>query len=527
MTVEPAASTPAPGVDASQPDSAQTDSAVTPLDPNNAAPADSSGDSATAPGGLAPDGLIDGDAAALAATEAGLPTDTSIDSAKLAALQISDPELGTIMSNSALPKSDLSLRWDETASRDYYTSELHLAWRKSLGDYAPTIVGSVVVPNAHQQITVSIPVSGNDFYLRGSGGPADFMSRYGSSTLGPALIVNGHIRYSATRDVAISASLVATLKGQRTMSDRNAMLIAFDNYVPQPGDRAVLQLTSTHQYGSHTLTVYHPNIQRILPTIDATVDPTVVADVRAGDLDAAPNLTVANAVATAYWEKLSPTAMADVFPLPSGQEYFLTTMVRLHSDWSDQGGKLPGLSDTGMASNTSGKPLSVNGTDCANSGWGGRSANGCRWSARTGWGGRVGNFVGLHTYYYAMSPTVGWGYVQNWPTPAPVGQWFAYVERVRVNTPGQADGRLSYWLCTQLEGCTPQFDRQDIKWRAADLDQALINEAWVDVYCGGLACPGPKPWPRSTIDFKRMTTTVGLPDLAALAAEVRTMNAPQ
>jgi hypothetical protein len=479
---------------------------------------------------VASDGLIDGDAAALAAANiassadaSGAVPDTSLDPNALASVQARDPELGAILASTVLPKADLSLRWDESASRDFYSSTLGLRWRNTLGDYGSGALGSATIPDVDRQITVSIPVTGNDFYLLNSGaGIANFLSRFGSATLGPVLIVNGTVKYKATRDVALSGAQSAPLTGQKLMNDRNAMLIAFDNYTPKVGDRAVLQLTSTTQYGAHTITVYPPDIARVFPTIDATQDATVIADFRPADFQPSSFLTNTNDVVTAYWENLRLSSISKIFKLPAAQEYFMTTMIRLHSDWSNQGGKLPGLVNTGQLDNLSG-PLAT-GEDCTPAGWGGRSANGCRWSARTGWSGRVGYFVGLHTYYYALVPNYGWGYIQNWPTPAPVNQWFAYVERVRVNTPGQADGRLSYWLCTQA-GCNAQFDRQDIKFRNADVPQALINEAWADVYCGGLGCPGPNPWPRSTIDLKRMTVTVGLPDMGALAAEVQTLNA--
>lgn len=481
-------------------------------------------------GSSASDGLIDGDAAALAAAaavaspaEPGAVPDTVLDPDAIAQLQANDPELGAIMAGVVLPKTDLSLRWDESASRDFYSSELGLRWNHTLGDYGPNAVGTATIPNVGHQVTVSIPVTGNDFYLLNDGhAVANFLSRHGSTTAGPVLVVNGTVKYKATRDVAISAAQVSPLTGQKTMNDRNAMLIAFDNYTPKAGDRAVLQVTSTTQYGAHTLTAYPPAIVSTYPVIDATQDPTIVAEFRAANFTPSPYLTNTNDVVTAYWEKLRATSVSKIFKLPPAQEYFMTTMIRLHSDWSNQGGKLPGLTNTGQLDNLTG-PL-ANGVDCTPAAWGGRNANGCRWSARTGWGGRIGNFVGLHTYYYALSPNNGWGYIENWPTPAPVNQWFAYVERVRVNTPGQADGRLSYWLCTQA-GCNAQFDRQNINFRNADVPQALINEAWADVYCGGTGCPGPNPWPRSTIDLKRMTVTVGLPDMTALAAEVQTLNA--
>ncbi len=302
----------------------------------------------------------------------------------------------------------------------------------------------------------------------------------------------------------------------------NAALLAFDEYTPQPGDSAVLQLTVDHAFYNPLLTVYQPNVHPTLPIIDAVSNSTVVRNITSNDYKISPNLTTANGIVTATWGGKQLAAIAQTFKLPPAQEYFMTVVVRLGQDWPNQGGKLPGLADTGMATNTGGQKLNINGVDCNNAGWGGRAANGCRWSARTGWGGRTGDLVGLHTYFYAQKPYISWGYVQPWPTPVHVGKWFAYVERVKVNTPGQADGRLSYWLCDQV-GCKAQFDRGDIVFRSTGLAQSLVSEAWVDVFCGGASC-GPAPFPTATVNLKRMTVTVGLPDMGALASEVQALN---
>lgn len=250
----------------------------------------------------------------------------------------------------------------------------------------------------------------------------------------------------------------------------------------------------------------------------------MIADFRAPSFDTTDgNVTVANNIVTATWGGSRLTALSQVFQLPPGDDYFLTVVIKLGADWSDQAGKLPGLSDTGLGTNGNSNPLTIGGVVCDNAGWGGRPANGCRWSARTGWGGRSANQVGLHTYFYSQQPITNWGFIQNWPTAAPTGQWFAYVERVKLNTIGNNDGRLSYWICTQA-GCNPQFDRSDIRWRSFDLPQSKITEAWADVYCGGTSC-GPTVIPTLTVSISRMTVTTGLPDLTALGAEVQALNA--
>lgn len=435
-----------------------------------------------------------------------------------------DPELAAITAASPTPGPQPAGTWTETATRDYYNGDINLAWQHTLGDYSPTPIASVVIPDLNQRTTIKINVTGNDFYVRNEGGgSATFDAREGPSGYRPTLVVNGRTKYQATRDTALSTSTSNSLGTSPLMKDTNAMLIAFDGYTPQIGDRAVLQLVTEKQFNAHRVTVYRPLIKSVFPSIDAPAIGTTIADFRPSKFKTSATIVDNGQYVTGHWGGTSGTAFSQVFPLPPGTDYFLTVVIRLHDDWTDKGGKLPGLSDTGLATNTGGTPLSVNGVNCTNSGWGGRGANGCRWSARTGWGGRSGNQIGLHSYFYAQQPSSAWGVEQNWPTPAPVGQWIAYVERVKLNTPGHGDGRLSYWLCT-LQGCAPQVDKGSITWSSYDIAQAKITEAWADVYCGGTSC-GPAPWPNSTTDIARMTVTTGLPDLNKLLAEVQTQNA--
>ena len=422
------------------------------------------------------------------------------------------------------PARDLSRYWDETATRDYYISSINLPWQHTLGDYDPKPLGSATIGLISGKSQVSIPVTDNHFHIRSDGRSVAFYdSRHGATADQPMLVVNGTTRYTATRSTWLSSTTVRALGQSAMLSDSGPMLIAFDGYQPKPGDRATLQLTVEKSYGVHTLTVYRSVVKPSFPITGDVTGGSVVRDIRAGDFKTSDTVKVSNGVVTGTWGGTNLAALAQVFKLPPAQEYFMTVVIRLGADWSDYGGKLPGLANTGMATNTSGGKLMINGTDCSNAGWGGRNANGCRWSARTGWGGRSGDFVGLSTYFYAQRPDTGWGYIQHFPVPATAGKWFAYVERVRVNTPGQGDGRLTYWLCTKSR-CNAQFDRNDITFRTYGGSEALISEAWADVYCGGVVCGAGASWPTSTVNLKRMTVTTGLPDMNALNAEVQAMN---
>ena len=470
--------------------------------------------------------LVDGDAAPDASSDFATADGDATVQAEAVRLAASDPEMSAILSAEPAVGVLTAGTWDETATRDYYSRQLYLAWRHPLGDYFPTLIGSATVPDKDARFQVKIPVSGKDFYLRSDGtGSAVYDSRNAAAAYRPTLIVNGTTKYTATRDVILSASTAASQKATTELSDRDAMLIAFDSYKPKIGDKAVLVLTTERQYGTHALQVYQPDIHYEFPNIDTSDSPPpeIVRDVKASEYYRAPRITITDNVVTGYWGGLTNTAISQVFKLPPAREYYMTVVMRVHSDWPDQGGKFPGLSNTGQAYNSINHPLIINGVNCSNSGWGGRPATGCRWSARTGWAGRNGGRMGLHTYYYSQYPGGQYGYIQNWPTPAPVNKWFAYVERVRVNDPGQGNGKLSYWLCTP-DGCAAQFDRSDITWSNGDIPESLITEAWADVFCGGTGCPGPNPWPVATADLGRMTVTTGMPDLAQIFAEVNGLN---
>jgi hypothetical protein len=417
--------------------------------------------------------------------------------------------------------------WQENANRTYYDSDLRLAWRSQLGDRDTTLLGAVTIVDDDTVKQVRIPVSGNDFFLiTPEAGKGVFVSREGPASQRPRLIVNGSAVYYPTRDTFLTTASLKSRADSVELQNGHTVLIAFDGYWPQAGDRAELVLTTTEQTGTHRVEVYRPDIRPVFPTIPSVVNPTVVAELTAATLEPDVNITKSGGVATAFIEGGKLSWLNQTIALPAGREYYMTVVMKFHDNWpglDKQGGKLPGLANTGRSTNSGGLPLTVDGKNCNNAGWGGRGANGCRWSARTGWHRRNGDLVGLGTYFYALSPTTStWGWSDPWPQPQRVGRWFAYVQRVRVNDPGQSNGQLSYWLCSE-SGCQPQYHRADVKFREHDFPEALINEAWLDVYCGGTAC-GVKPWPRSDVSFKRMTVTRGLPDVAALRAELVALN---
>jgi hypothetical protein len=432
-------------------------------------------------------------------------------------------------------------RWTETATRDYYNNIIKLPWRTPNGDYDKSNqLGSVQVPAFTQQTVVSIPLKGgfNDFYVSGGGAaPASYYSREAAANLRPRLIVNGSKVYTPTRDTTIDPSTYRPLGTDQNIASNTGILIAFDDYTPSANDTLTLQLTGSRSYSANTLKVYPTAIYPGQVRSSDRSDSTIVADFRAKDFATAPQRlnptqSISGDTVTGYWEGNGLTAFDQAFKIPPGDDYYLTTVMKLDSNWAGEtvsmnGGKLPGLSNTGIAE--PGSTLMAGKVDCSDTGWGGRQPNGCRWSARTHWEGRDGNSVGIGTYYYALAPHSDlWGETEQMQKPLPVGQWFAYVEHVKVNDIGKNNGVLSYWLCDN-QGCTQTYTRNDIQYRSVDLPQSKINEVWADVYCGGTRCYTSKnptgAWPRSTSYIKRLTVTRGLPSLDAIPGELRSLNA--
>lgn len=415
--------------------------------------------------------------------------------------------------------------WRENANRLYFDSVTKLAWRNELGDYYPTPLGSAFVPDiaGKQRIRIAVPAV-NDFYLKTDNNKfAFYVSSEGAAADAPALVVNGRTIYRATRDTDMSVSSIRPHASLTELRDQYGILMAFDGYRPRAGDRVELQLTSFKHYGDHRVTAYTPRVEYTLPTIpDVVRDSTVVRNFDASEISSRPNVTIANGVAAASISGRSLAWLNDKIALPPANEYYMTTVMKLGANWPDAGGKLPGLGNSGQATNRLNFERIINGINCNNAGWGGRTANGCRWSARTGWSGRSQDEIGLSTYFYAYEPKKSHGIGEAWPMPAPTGKWFAIIQRVRVNRVGEADGLMSYWLCLD-SGCFPQYHRDDLVWRTADLPEALVSEMWVDVYCGGTNC-GSTNLPVTYTYFKRATATRGLPDTDAIAAEVRRLN---
>lgn len=249
-------------------------------------------------------------------------------------------------------------------------------------------------------------------------------------------------------------------------------------------------------------------------------DPTVVQKVDAAVLENNPNhpVTMKDGVATASLERPNLTWMSKFVAIPPQSKACVTVYIKFHEDFKPgDGGKLPGLANTGQGRPNKAAPEIIDGEKYPNSAWGGRKSDGVHWSARTGYGGWTDDRVSIHTYFYAN--TLDGKFRSSNPLGSlKKGSWTAYVECLKLNTPGKPDGGLFYE--TVEDG--PVLSRDDIPWREIDAPETMIREMWIDVFCGGTNC-GPNP--RGTVSFAGAVITKGLPDMKAIKAEVARLNA--
>lgn len=463
--------------------------------------------------------------------------------------------------------------WREDATRLYRDGTLHLPWANSLGDWrdaADTPMGakpfaSTVVPRAGPKkpqvvtldVTRFVRAYGADFRINAVEGLAMLGSRR-SDQGKPELLVTkaGQTRtLTSSADTTMDATTSLPTNKIAYLHTRYGLLIRFDQPADPSVERALLRLTAVSTFGSTPrLLVFRPVLLSAPATVaaGATYAPELSATLRTSPMmlakltrtGSAPRtgparvlLSITGAqikprskarvsgnILTAWFEGDDNAALSDIRRVPGAPtEAYATVILKLDRDWTAPGGKLPGLANTGALN-----PLDTcvtHGLPAKPGGWGGRPANGCHWSARTVFQGVRDGSVGSGTYFYALSPADVNGVVDYWSQSLPKARWIAYVERVKLNDPGRANGEIAYWLVDRATapGGKRVQAASGIVWRDTDVPQSAINTMWIDVYCGGRDC-GAAPWPRSTISIARVTVTDVLPDLGAIQAEVDRLN---
>jgi hypothetical protein len=383
--------------------------------------------------------------------------------------------------------------WAETATWAAYDGKLGLAWKTPGGDVgAPVASVSLTDDDKPGWISIAVPAGGADFIVKRTGGlNFAFTSReHATAALRPQFVLANGTVLNPVADASLSSSTAMSLGTKADLSTAGGFLIRFNT-----SEAGTLRLYSTAEYGSQTLTFSRVGISA--PTVSRpawlTTDPTVLFthDQRQTITLISPSLT---------W-------LSTIKAIPAQEQACVTVYHKLHDDFRPaDGGKLPGLSNTGMAQR-----------DSVQTGWGGRSPDGIHWSARSGYGDWTDGHVARRTYFYAMAPHNGYGHIDNIQAPVTKGRFEAYVECVKLNTPGQANGGLYY----EVAGQGPVYARGDIVWRTSPDPKSLIRELWIDYYCGGTSCGSGA---QGTVTFVRAIVTKGLPDMAAVQAEVARLN---
>lgn len=466
--------------------------------------------------------------------------------------------------------------WQENATRLMRDYDRNLPWANTMGDWVDTAgkpLGAaafarsdLITGKGEKQVKVDVTEyvrrHGADFRLNSVTGFFALHSREADTGVPELRVTRGGSTrtLNAVADTALTVASVKPASGQKILNTRYGVLMRFDQGADPSITRAELVLTSLkrHGKGGAQLLVFRPvaldkpatvtpgatyqgkrpdklsthkNVAAVLTpgkpeSAHAGRPARTIVQVKGSDLKPRPNSRIEGDVYTGWFEGDKKTAAGQVIKVPGAPtEAYLTVLIKLHDDWKATGGKLPGLSNTGLGA-PYGEGCMVGDKKVERGGWGGRGANGCRWSARTNFRLTESGVTGAGTYFYALRPSNINGVIDYWSKPLPRGRWFAYVQYVRLNDPGKENGEIAYWLVDRQTA--PGGDRVQaaggITFRSIDTPQSAINELWADVYCGGHNC-GPIPWPRYSMSLKRLTVTDALPDLAALQAEVDRLNA--
>lgn len=186
-------------------------------------------------------------------------------------------------------------------------------------------------------------------------------------------------------------------------------------------------------------------------------------------------VTLAKGVSTALNAHIRFASHRDGEP----EEAFFRYYLRLGDNWNPtiDGGKMPGFSGT-----------------YGRAGWGMRKSDGVNgWSTRgaffkqTSSVGAASALRGLGSYVYHanMEGLTGdtWGWNLGPSGLLQKNRWYSIEQRVRMNSPGKADGVLQAWVDGRLV-----FERMNLRYR--DVPDLKIESVWMNIYHGG-ARPAP------------------------------------
>ncbi len=429
--------------------------------------------------------------------------------------------------------------WDESATWRQSNSVLNLLWMNAGGDWVdangeeqgsqPFVAVDIVDDDKPGVVEIDVlsvidKTNAADFFIRRKGGQNYVFKSREAGEGGPTLTLNGDTILRPVADTFLNNSTVRALGDSEILATNGPILIRFNLPDGLEITQASLKLESTGaEYGDQTLQVYTTNssLRTIVRPLWLKIDPTIIAVFNGNDvLNKNFPVTAKNGIATSQLSSPNLTWINSIKTIPNQTEACATVYQKLGVDFQPgEGGKFPGFSNTGLS--LSGSDV-VNGVTYPNSGWGGRRPDGVHWSARTGYGRWSQSHVSSHTYFYAMEPNNGYGWVDPVGYPFLKGKWIAYVQCMKLNTTdgtiGNKDGKLYY----EIAGADSVYSREDIRWRDLDAPETEIREFWVNYYCGGTSCGNIAN--RGTVSFSKVVITKGLPDMDAVKAEVDRLN---
>ena len=400
---------------------------------------------------------------------------------------------------------DVFTTWTESATRDAYNGALGLRWSSILGNWQGPAIGSVVVADLDRVQKVRFQVKGRDIMLVRSGGANTlFNSREAvDPATRPVLIVNGVTRCGATRDTSLNVSTYLPLGSQPTLATAGPILIAFDQCAVAPGDKLMLELTTTAiQYGTQTLTAYAPWPHPVRPASPVAADGTaadIVMKISGASWKARAaegwlgdrNQVAPDGTLRAFVPTGGDTASTIFYAIPAAvrtKRMFLRYTMTVAADWwTDTGGKWPGLANTGTADRRA-----------TRAGWGGRLANGTNWSARLerqvhGADPYAAGWINVRPYVYRVNresvngdsaPSTG-VFAKN--VPVTIDEMVQLNSIAPDGTP-VTDGITAVWVngrCVSV--------MTGIIWRTTANADTLPSEIWLDTYEGGTGIKAPHP----------------------------------
>jgi hypothetical protein len=420
--------------------------------------------------------------------------------------------------------------WVEQASAHFYNAPLRLAWERPLGDWvdaAGVRHGARAFASARLRsegahdidVTDLVRAHGGDFRVVGR--LADVASRE-SGAAGPLLIVERGgqtLGYPSAADVGMDASTHDSLAAAPSMKLADGFFLRFGQPADPAIDRAILRLQVTKVWsgGDDVPTrIFRPD-PRPAPSAMPAVPLGSAADIvlridgaawrkgRGWAESAAHARVASDGSLTAWIAPGSDTALSTIYPIPPSARRDLMCLrveMTVHPDWTATwGGKFPGLANTGQGDEAPDQ-----------AGWGGRGADGTRWSARTN---RYGydpaspfrdHWLALGTYAYRVNAETSHGDAVPLALAVPKGRRFAYDQCVGLNRPGAADGFVAYWIDGKPAGAL-----RNVAWRAHGGAETLPSEIWADVYEGGTGYDA-VPHGRHTMTLHALTlSTARLP----------------